>query len=153
MLKIIRTDSENTDFQELVGLLDEDLSIRDGAEHAFYAQFNKIDSIKNVVLLFQDKVAVGCGAFKKYDDETVEIKRMFVRLENRGKGIAGEILKELEKWANELNFSFAILETGKNQPEAIRLYEKSGYQIIPNYGQYEGIKLSICMKKTLNSQL
>ncbi len=149
MLKIIKTDSDNKDFQCLVALLDRELSVRDGDEHAFFAQFNKLDSIRNVVVAYQNDVAVGCGAIKKYDDETTEIKRMFVRREHRGKGIAVEILKELEKWASELNFSFAILETGYKQPEAIRLYEKTGYKIIPNYEQYEGVENSVCMKKSL----
>ena len=149
MLKIIKTDSDNKDFQELVRLLDEDLMIRDGAEHSFYAQFNKLDLIKHVVLAYENDESIGCGAFKKYTDETVEIKRMFVRLEHRGKGIAVEILKELENWAIENGFKFAILETGFKQPEAIRLYEKSGYKVIPNYGQYAGVENSVCMKKTL----
>ena len=149
MLKIIKTDSDNKDFQELVRLLDEDLMIRDGAEHSFYAQFNKLDLIKHVVLAYENDESIGCGAFKKYTDETVEIKRMFVRLEHRGKGIAVEILKELENWAMENGFKFAILETGFKQPEAIRLYEKSGYKVIPNYGQYAGVENSVCMKKTL----
>jgi GNAT superfamily N-acetyltransferase len=150
MQMVIRTDSENEDFQELVRLLDEDLAIRDGADHSFYAQFNKIDAIKNVVVVYQNELPVGCGAFKKFDDETVEIKRMFVRPEYRGKGVAGIVLKELENWAGEAGFEFAVLETGKKQPEAIRLYEKSGYALIPNYGQYAGIENSICMKKSLN---
>jgi GNAT superfamily N-acetyltransferase len=149
MMKIVRTNSRNTDFQELVRLLDADLRVRDGAEHGFYAQFNKIDAIKNVVLAYHDEIAVGCGAFKKYDYQTVEIKRMFVRPENRGRGAAVEILKELEAWAGELDYKFAILETGKKQPEAIRLYEKSGYGLIPNYGQYAGVENSVCMKKSL----
>jgi len=151
MLKIIRTDSEDKDFQELVRLLDEDLGIRDGAEHAFYAQFNKIDLIKNTVVAYHDEQAVGCGAFKKFDENSVEIKRMFVRPENRGKGIAVEILNDLESWANELGYKFAILETGKKQPEAIRLYQKSGYELIPNFGQYDGVENSVCMKKPLDS--
>ena len=149
MLKIIRTDSENTDFQALVSLLDADLAIRDGDLHGFYAQFNKIDAIKNAVVAYENETAVGCGAFKRYDDESVEIKRMFVRPENRGKRIAVEILTELEKWAKELAFAFAVLETGKKQPEAVRLYEKSGYELIPNYGQYAGMENSVCMKKSL----
>ncbi len=149
MLKLIRTNSENKDFQFLVSLLDAELSIRDGDEHAFFAQFNKLDSIREVVVAFQNEVAIGCGAFKKFDSQTAEIKRMFVRTEHRGKGIAVEILRELENWASELNFSFAILETGYKQPEAIRLYEKTGFALIPNYGQYEGIENSVCMKKKL----
>jgi putative acetyltransferase len=149
MLKIIRTDSNNADFQMLVRFLDAELQARDGAEHGFYAQFNKIDSIRNVVVAYENDSAVGCGAFKKFDDETVEIKRMFVPRERRGRGIAAEVLVELEKWAAELGFDFAVLETGKKQPEAIRLYEKSGYELIPNYGQYAGVENSICLKKSL----
>jgi GNAT superfamily N-acetyltransferase len=72
---------------------------------------------------------------------------MFVRPEYRGKGIAGSILKELETWAGELGFEKVILETGKAQPEAIGLYTKSGYAIIPNYGQYEQVENSVCMTK------
>jgi putative acetyltransferase len=149
MLKIIRTDSGNTDFQALVRLLDADLAIRDGDLHGYYAQFNKLDAIKNAVVAFENETAVGCGAFKKFDDESVEIKRMYVRPETRGRGIAVEILKELEDWARESGFGFAVLETGKKQPEAVRLYEKSGYALIPNYGQYEGLENSVCMKKSL----
>ena len=149
MLKITRTDSENEDFQALVRLLDADLAIRDGDMHGYYAQFNKIDALKTVVVAHQDESAVGCGAFKKFTDESVEIKRMFVRPENRGQGIAVEILKELENWAAGIGFKSAVLETGKKQPEAIRLYAKSGYELIPNYGQYEGLENSVCMKKSL----
>src|SRR5215213_8319874 len=149
MLKIIRTDSENGDFQALVRLLDADLAIRDGDLHGFYAQFNKIDAIKNAVVAYANETAVGCGAFKRFDDESVEIKRMFVRPENRGRRIAVEILTELENWARESGFACAVLETGKKQPEAVRLYEKSGYEMIPNYGQYAGMENSVCMKKSL----
>jgi putative acetyltransferase len=149
MIRIERTESKNDAFYELVRSLDLELTLRDGAEHSFYAQYNKLDSITNVVLAYENDVAIGCGAFKKYGKDTVEIKRMFVRKESRGKGIAVEILNELEKWAKEENYAFAILETGYNQPEAIRLYQKSGYEVIPNYGQYDGVDNSICMKKRL----
>lgn len=148
-LLITRTNSANPDFIKLVKLLDEELAIRDGSEHSFYAQYNKIDAIKNVVLAYHNGEALGCGAFKKYDGDTAEIKRMYVRPEERGKGIAGEVLKELEKWAPEEGFGSCILETGRKQPEAIRLYEKSGYSIIPNYGQYKEIANSVCMRKSL----
>lgn len=148
-IKLLRCDSDNRDFRELVGKLDEDLAIRDGAEHSFYAQFNKIDKIKNVVVAYQNETAVGCGAFKEYEPETAEIKRMYVSPEKRGQGIAGQILTELETWAKESDFTKTILETGKKQPEAIRLYEKSGYRLIPNYGQYAEVENSVCMEKSL----
>ncbi len=142
-----RTTSYNLDFQNLVRLLDADLKLRDGEDHSFYSQFNKIDKIKNAVVCYADDLPVGCGAFKEYDETTVEIKRMFVQPELRGRGIAGTILKELERWAAEINYSSAVLETGKRQPEAIALYQKAGYTIIPNFGQYENVENSVCMKK------
>ncbi len=142
-----RTDSDNIHFRELVALLDADLKIRDGDEHEFYAQFNTIENLRNVIVCYVDHKAAGCGAFKKYDDQKVEIKRMFVLPGYRGQGLGLHILKELELWAMELNYPACILETGKKQPEAIRLYQKAGYSIIKNYGQYEHVENSVCMSK------
>ncbi len=147
MLTIKRTTSNDADFQQLVAHLDKYLSIMDGDEHAFYAQYNKIDSLKNAVVCYEDETAIGCGAFKEFKYKTVEIKRMFVQPEFRGKGIAGLILKELENWAAEQNYTEAVLETGKKQTDALHLYQKSGYVLIPNYGQYENVENSVCMKK------
>lgn len=149
MIKLIRTNSDDSDFRQLVALLDKDLQIRDGSEHSFYAQFNKIDKIRHVVVAYLGGEAVGCGAIKEYEAGVAEIKRMFVRPERRGRGIAKSILSELETWAGELDFSECILETGLKQPEAIGLYRKSGYETIPNYGQYEGVENSVCMKKVI----
>jgi GNAT superfamily N-acetyltransferase len=149
MTNLVRTNSDNSDFRKLVALLDAELQILDGAEHSFYAQFNKIDKIKEVVVAYENEKAVGCGAFKQFSANVAEIKRMFVLPENRGHGIAGKILTELEIWANELNFSECVLETGIKQPEAIRLYQKSGYERIPSYGQYLNVENSVCMKKII----
>lgn len=149
MITIIRTTSENIDFQNLVVLLDKDLKIKDGEDHDFYAQYNKIDKINHVVVYYLNNEAVGCGAFKEFDSNTVEIKRMFVHPDYRGKGIASAVLKELEIWASESDYANCVLETGKNNPEAIALYQKSGYKIIPNYGQYENIDTSVCLKKSI----
>lgn len=149
MTNLIRTNSDDADFRELVALLDADLAIRDGAEHLFYAQFNKVDAIRHVVVAYRDETAVGCGAFKKYERETAEIKRMFVREDERGRGIAGEILAEIEAWAKKQGFSECILETGVKQPEAIRLYQKSGYEKMTSYGQYLNVANSVCMRKLI----
>lgn len=146
-MSITRTNSEAIDFQKLIVLLDQDLKIKDGDEHSFFSQYNKIDQIKNVVLYYDATIPVGCGAFKHYDENTVEIKRMFVLSEARGKGIAYKILQELESWATELGYTAYILETGQKMVEAIKLYEKAGYRRIPNYGQYENIESSVCMAK------
>lgn len=150
MLKIKRTDASDPDFKELVVSLDQDLKVRDGEDHSFYAQYNKLDTIKNTVVAYLDDVAVGCGAVKMYESGVGEVKRMFVRPGYRGQGIAGKILTELENWAIELQFSKLILETGMAQPEAIALYTKSGYIRMPNYGQYENVENSVCMQKQLS---
>ena len=149
MIEIKRTSSSETDFQHLVSELDGELSKRNGETNEFFAQYNKIDQIKNVIIATIDNKPVGCGAMKAYDSDTMEIKRMFVPIEMRGKGIAVHILKNLEKWAKEMNYSKCILETGNKMLEAIRLYEKSNYKVVPNYGQYNGIEDSICFKKHL----
>jgi len=149
MVKIVRTSSENKDFIDLVKLLDADLAERDGDDHAFYHQFNKIGVIKHVVVLYENQKPFGCGAIKEFDSYAMEVKRMYISPESRGIGFATKILSELEKWTEELSFEKCVLETGKRQPEAIQLYTKSGYKMIPNYGQYEGVANSICFEKTL----
>ncbi len=148
MIKIVRTSSENKDFIDLVKLLDDDLAERDGNDHAFYHQFNKIDVIKHAVVLYENQRPLGCGAIKEFDSTTMEVKRMYTTPESRGKGIATKILSELEKWTEELSYEKCVLETGKRQPEAIQLYTKSGYKMIPNYGQYVGIENSLCFEKS-----
>ena len=147
MITLKRTNSDDIDFINLVALLDQDLAIRDGEDHAFYNQFNKTDKIKHTVVYYENGIPVGCGAFRESDK--TEIKRMYVHPDHRKKGIASAILKELEIWAKEVGYTYTILETGKNQPEAINLYQKPDYTIIPNYPPYEAIDNSVCMKKTL----
>ncbi|WP_370898965.1 GNAT family N-acetyltransferase [Chryseobacterium gossypii] len=146
---IKRIDSSDKDFQSLVRLLDADLAVRDGDEHAFYHQFNTIDSLKNCIVVYLNDKAIACGAFKPFSDDSVEIKRMYTHPEYRKNGLASRILYELESWARESGYGKCILETGKNQPEAIALYQKNGYEVIPNYGQYEGIENSICFEKQI----
>ncbi|MFC3561256.1 GNAT family N-acetyltransferase [Pedobacter jamesrossensis] len=113
-LTLIRSNSDNTDFKQLVVLLDEDLAVIDGNGHAFYAQFNKIDTIKEVIVAYQNNVPVACGAIKPFSKNAVEVKRMFVHPNYRKQGIAAEILNELETWAKALGFSECVLETGKS---------------------------------------
>jgi GNAT superfamily N-acetyltransferase len=149
MIKITRTNAENQDFIELVKYLDAELAERDGQDHSFYATFNKIDKIKYAVVAYEDEKPIGCGAIKEYSPTVMEIKRMYTLPAGRGKGVASLVLSELEMWASELSYTKCILETGKKQPEAIRLYQKNGYKIIPNYGQYAEVENSLCFEKDL----
>lgn len=151
MISIIRTDSDNPDFQHLVTELDKYLAIRNGDTNDFFVQFNQIDQIKHVVLVYENEKAVACGAMKAYDPETMEIKRMFVPAAKRGLGLASKVLEELESWAAELNYSKCILETGDDMKEAVGLYKKYGYTVIPNYGQYKDVLDSVCFEKELKS--
>jgi GNAT superfamily N-acetyltransferase len=148
-MNTVRTDATNQDFINLVKLLDEELAIVDGDDHAFYHQFNNIDVLKYTIVLYENNIPVGCGALKKFDETSAEVKRMYTLPETRGKGIATKVLIELEKWAKELGYKYTILETGKRQPKAIALYQKNGFQIISNYGQYKGIENSVCFRKEL----
>lgn len=145
-VQIVRADSSNLEFQTLVTLLDTDLAIRDGDDHAFYAQFNKTDKLNHVVLIYHQQLAIACGALREWNSEIMEIKRMFVLPAFRRKGYAQLVVKNLMVWAKELDKKKCILETGKNQPEAIQLYQKMGFQIITNYGPYIHIENSVCME-------
>lgn len=149
MISFLRTNAQHPDFIQLVKHLDAELAITDGEDHPFYDQFNKLHDIRYVILAFDGQTAVGCGAIKVYNSVTMEVKRMYVADGHRGKGIAASILIELEKWAKALGFSRCILETGTRQDAAIVLYKKSGYSIIPNYGQYAGVENSLCFEKMI----
>ncbi len=149
IIKLLRTDANNLDFKDLIILLDAGLAISDGKNHQFYTQFNKTDQINYVIIAYQNSKAVACGAIKKYDENTMEVKRMFTSTQSRKKGIAGMILSELQNWAIEMDYTRLILETGIRQKEAISLYTKTNFILVPNYGQYAGIETSLCFEKRL----
>ena len=149
MINLVRTDSDNKDFIFLVRFLDKELAELDGDEHAFYAQLNKTDKIKHVIVAYENDKPVSCGAIREYSPASTEIKRMYTLPEFRGNGIATKILAALETWAAELCYQKCILETGKRQPEAIRLYEKNGYKRTTNYGKYAGVENSVCFEKNI----
>ena len=149
MLRLIRTNSDHPDFINLVKDLDAYLKIVDGDDHEFYNQFNNIDVLKHTVIAYVDNQPVGCGAFKAFNNSSVEIKRMYTSPIARNKGIASAILKNLEDWAKELNIKSTLLETGLKQTEAVKFYKKNNYKIIPNFGQYAGVENSVCFLKEL----
>jgi len=146
---LLRTDANHPDFRHLVKELDAELAITDGDEHEFYHQFNGVENIHHVILAYIDDAAIACGAIKHYDDQRIEVKRMFVLPSFRGNGYAFQILGALESWSKTLGYTHCILETGVKQPEAIRLYTKSQYQQIDNYGQYAAVENSLCYQKAL----
>lgn len=148
MITLKRTTSDHPDFEKLVLLLDKYLAFLDGDDHAFYAQFNKSSALKNALIAYQDETPVGIGAYKEFEN-AAEMKRMYVLPEQRGKGIATQILIELEQWAKEEGYTTSLLETGQLQKDAIALYTKLGYEKTDNFGPYIGVDNSVCMRKTL----
>lgn len=96
-----------------------------------------------------DGEPVGCGALKRMDDTTGEIKRMFVSARGRRRGVARALLSRLEEEARDLGYAWLQLETGEAQPEAVGLYDTAGWTRIPPYGRYRDDPLSICFAKQL----
>jgi len=149
-INIKRTQSSNEDFNNLIVQLDKELYTRYQSAQTAYDKHNKIELIDTVIIAYDNGgQPIGCGCFKNFNKDTVEIKRMFVTASYRGMGISKLILKELENWAKDLGFSEAILETGVKQGEAIGLYSNAGYSRIENYGQYKDISTSVCFEKKL----
>ena len=147
--EFFRTTNESSDFRKMVDALDDDLLKRNGEGQLQYRQYNSIDKIQHAIVIYFEGKPVGCGCFKPFDEKTVEMKRMFVLPELRGKQLAARMLQELENWALEIGNTTSVLETGLRQVEAQRLYSVAGYFRIENYGQYIGMEDSICYRKAL----
>ncbi len=146
-----KTNNADPDFITLARMLDDELYDRYGSLQASYDKYNNIDPIDTVIIGFLNNVPVACCCFNALDEETIEIKRMYVCKDARKKGFSVMILSSMEQWAANLGYSKSILETGKRQHEAIGLYQKFGYQLIENYGPYIGLEMSVCMTKPLDT--
>ena len=146
---IKRTTANHNDFQLLVKQLDFELWVELKEDQATYDQHNKVPDIETALVAYEANEPVACGCFKSFSTDTVEIKRMFVRKDKRGKGISKRILAELEGWAKEKDYKYAVLETSKYFDTALNLYSSQGYRQIPNYGPYVNLPDSVCMKKEL----
>ena len=149
MVEIIRTTSDDKRFKTLILELDSDLSSRyNTADYKFDVNI-QLNALNTAVIAQISNITVGCGCFKEVDQNTIEIKRMYVNQYFRGFGVASLIIEELVRWAKELFYENAVLETGLKQPEAIKLYEKHGFVKIDAFGPYVNIPNSICMGKSL----
>jgi GNAT superfamily N-acetyltransferase len=148
-ITITKTTSENPDFINLITAFDAYLWAKYPELKTNYWGNNIIEINPNVVIVYLDDKPVACACFKKYDKNTIEIKRMFVLPEARGLGLAQRILQELEFWAHELGYSYSVLETLHKQTAAIELYQKAGYTIVDNYEPYVGLEMSVCMRKQI----
>ncbi len=150
MFAIKRTTASDPRLVPLVAALDADLRARYGEAQDGYAPMNLIsDASPFVIALDAAGVPVGCATFRPYDATSAEVKRMFVAPVARRRGLAAQILTAVEAWAREEGFATAILETGIHQHEAIALYHREGYADTEPFGNYVGMSLSLCMRKTL----
>lgn len=150
-MRIVYTDGSDKDFVELCSMLDDNLNEIVGGEQqrTEYIQYNSLNNIHDVVLAYVDELPVGCASFKKYDDQTAEVKRVFVHKDHRGKGISQQLMNKIEELAKGKGYKKLILETGKAMVVAHALYMKLGFQIIDNYGQYKDMEDSVCMLKEI----
>ena len=147
-----RTDGKDKDFIENCRLLDIDLDRRVGKKikRDKYKKFNQIDEIQQAIVVYEGNKAVGGGAIRRYNDEDIELKRVFVHAEYQGQGIGSKLVSLLIEWAEELGYQRMILETGELLAESCAVYKKLGFQVIPNYGPYVDMEESLCMAKELN---
>ncbi len=148
-----RTDGKDKDFIENCMLLDMDLDRRVGKKikRDKYKKYNQLDEIKEAIVVYEGKKAIG-GAIRRYDDENVELKRVFVHTEYQGRGIGSRLVSLLIEWAVELGYKRMILETGELLAESCAVYKKLGFKVIPNYGPYVDMPESLCMARDLKSR-
>ena len=150
-MDFIRTDGINKDFIENCRLLDMDLDRRVGKKikRDKYTKFNQLDEINEAIVVYEGNRVIGGGGIRRYTDEIVELKRVFIHTEYQGQGIGTKLVSLLIEWAIELGYKRMILETGELLAESCAVYRKLGFQVIPNYGPYVNMPESLCMGKDL----
>jgi GNAT superfamily N-acetyltransferase len=112
------------------------------------------DDITVFYVAYEGDTAIGCGGLRERDagldgGTEAEVKRMFVHPDHRGTGASVAILRELEQFGRERGYARLVLETGTEQPDAVRFYEREGFTRIPNFGYYVGSAHSLCYEKLL----
>jgi GNAT superfamily N-acetyltransferase len=151
-IRIVREEITSATASGLILALNRELSARyaeEGATH-FRLDPDEVAEERGAFLVaYADGGTLGCGAIRRIDPETAEIKRMYVVPEARGRGVGRMMLVALEAEARRLGVKRILLETGVRQLEALALYAQAGFTRIPAFGEYVGSPLSICMEKNL----
>ena len=146
-MKTVFTDEKDERFQKLVCELDKGYFKRIGEGLKKYNSYNEFKKPHVVILALDGNDAVACASYRKFDEDSVEFKRVFVKREYRKRGIAYCLIGLLEKSAIDNNFKYSYIVTGKNNFAAINLYKKLDYHVIDNFGQFKDDNVVICMKK------
>ena len=149
MLELRFVDAENRDFHDLTAALDEYYFMLVGEVEKRYAKYNLPHLFNCRIVAYEDGKPAGCGAWKKIDEGTFEVKRIYIAPEFRRKGVASAVIAALEQDAAKHGFTKAILETARTTEDSAALYTKLGYRVIPYYGSPAGAENCLCFEKNL----
>ena len=152
-MESVITNEKDERFIELSRELDNEYFMKLGDIVKKYEEYNDLADPHIVILALNWGKPIACASFRFIDKDTIEIRRVYVKKRYRRKGIAYKLIKQLEKLAMEENFKYAVIETGKDNEAAINLYRKLDYEIVDNFGIFEGDDLCICMKKQFKSMI
>jgi GNAT superfamily N-acetyltransferase len=153
MLKLDVVDPRGPEAAELIGALSAELARRYDYMEDGSGGFKPEDALGPRGAFVVGRIGrspVACGAIRPLKGDVAELKRLFVKVDFRGRGYAKDIVSELEHQARVRGYKTVRLETGIRQPEAISLYQSLGYRRIPNYGEYRDSGMSVCFEKTLD---
>lgn len=148
-IKFVRSNSDDAAFKRLIKEFDIILTADYGVLQTDYDEQNIFTEPIDIVLLYFNSIAIGCGGFKHYNNTTAEAKRIYLQEAYRRKGLGKAIMHEIEKWIIEKGYKDVVLETGDLQYAAIELYKLLGYFEIDKYPPYENSPASVCFKKNL----
>ena len=149
---IDRRDILSSEAQALIAALNRELASvypEEGATHFRLDPSEVADGKGAFLIAFRGGVALGCGAVRRIDAVTGELKRMYVTPEARRWGVGQALLDALQAEARRLGLARLVLETGVRQARALSLYERNGFTRFVPFGDYVGSPLSVCMAKDL----
>lgn len=149
MLELREVPWDHVDSERLRAAQQAELAVRYGRLDSEPGPKPSADDMTIFFVAYDGTEAIGCGGLRTLDERHGEIKRMYVVPERRGTGAAAAILRHLEIEARSRGWDRLVLETGDEQPDAMRFYEREGYTAIPNFGYYVGSELSRCYEKRL----
>lgn len=144
--------TEDEDLKMLIHCLDTYYADRWGEIARQYRHCHDLRSVSAAVVAYAGSEPVGCGCIRLLDAQTAEIKRLYVQPAFRRRGIAEQIISSLQGAAADHGCRCTVLETGAAMQDAIAFYRRQGYRVIPNFGDFAGDKLSVCMKKELKQE-
>lgn len=146
-METILTNEKDERFIELSNELNNEYYSNIGEDSLKYLDYNTLEDPHVVLLVLNWGNPIACASYRIFDEQSVEIRRVYVKKRYRNKKIAYKLVKALEKLAMENNFKYSIIETGSENMAAINLYKKLGYEKIDNFGFFKDDDACICMRK------